>query len=186
MRTVAALLSCTLLGAAVANAQTKPGTEIGTTLGVTILSQYGYSTTYIGTPIMFSSFAGGLSTPVQPSIYATIFVSPTVSIEPQLAFARVSTNGYARTSVDVAAQFAYWFASERKESPYLAANLAYQGAFAAYSTAATAPGLGGEIGYRIKVGTGFAIRFTARYRWWFGNNHFNEFGIGMGLGGLMH
>jgi hypothetical protein len=47
--------------------------------------------------------------------------------------------------------------------------------------------LGAEIGDHIRVSTVFAIRFTARYRRWFGNlDHFNEYGIAMGLGGMIH
>ena len=180
MRTLAALLSCTLLGTTIAPAQTKPGVEIGTTLGVTILSRFGTSTTYIGIPV-------GLGPAAQPSIYATIFASHSVTIEPQVGFARVSSNGATRTFVDVAAQLGYWFTPGQKESAYLAASLAYQDVSSSSSIATTEAGLGGEIGYRIRVGTGFAIRFTARYRRWLSDfGDFNEFGVAMGLGGLIH
>lgn len=184
MRTLAALLSCSLLGATVVAAQENPGAEIGTSLGVTILSQSGTSVTHIGIP-------AGLGPVAQPSIYATIFASPSVTIEPQVGFSHVSSSGATLTFVDLAAQLGYWFTPGQNASPYLAASLAYQSLSQTSSFGSTStnsgPGVGGEIGYRIKVGTGFAIRFTARYRRWFSDfKDLNEFGVAMGLGGLIH
>lgn len=174
---LAALLSCTLLGATIATAQEKAGTEIGTSLGVTIISQSGISSTHIGVPAGLGPFA-------QPSIYATIFASPAVSLEPQIAFFHVSSSGTALAFLDLAAQLGYWFTPGQKESAYLAASLAYQSLSDGRTT--SGPGVGGEVGYRIKVGTGFAIRFMARYRRWFSDfRDLNEFGFAMGLGGLI-
>jgi hypothetical protein len=184
MRTVAALLSCSLLGATIVAAQEKPGAEIGTSLGVTILSQSGTSVTHIGIP-------AGLGPVAQPSIYATIFVSPSVTIEPQVGFSRISSSGATLTFVDLAGQLGYWFTPRQKASAYLAASLAYQSLSQSSpfggTTKNSGPGAGGEIGYRIKVGTGFAVRLTARYRRWFSDfKDLNEFGFAIGLGGLIH
>ena len=66
MRVFAALLSCSLIGATVGAAQEKRGVEIGTSLGVTILSQSGVSVTFIGVPAALGAAA-------QPAIYATMF-----------------------------------------------------------------------------------------------------------------
>lgn len=49
----------------------------------------------------------------------------------------------------------------------------------------TGLGIGWGGRYRIKVGTGFTVRFTARYQRWFSDfSGLSEVGFAMGLGGL--
>lgn len=191
MRTLAALLTCTLLAARLAPAQEKPAAEIGTSVfGVTVLNQFGSgypSSTFIGIP--------GLSGPeAQPLVYATIFASPSLTIEPQVGFSHSKArDGSTLTFVELGAQLGYLFTPAQKGSPYLAASLAYQNvrtsfsAFSSFPSTFTGPGLGVEMGYRIKVGTRFAIRFTGRYRRWFSDfSGLNELGAALGLGAVIH
>ena len=106
-------------------------------------------------------------------------------IEPQLGFLHVSGNGSSQTSVDLAAQLGYLVTPQHKGSAYVAANFAYHSQTAIFATL-HGPGAGAEIGYRVKEGAGFAIRFNARYRHWFGDfGALNEYGFGIGLGAVV-
>src|SRR5260370_15402098 len=75
-----------------------------------------------------------------------------------------------------------------RNSVYVAANAAWQtySAGGAYGNSHSVLGLVGAVGYRMRVGAGFAVRLEARYRRWLGAfSGLNEFGIGMGLGGIL-
>src|SRR5438093_13589259 len=76
--TVALLLASAV--AAQGKPSAKPAPEIGTMVGVTIVSQSGFSTTNVGVPrgiVRVSSFS--------PTLYGTIFSSPSVIVELQVA-----------------------------------------------------------------------------------------------------
>ena len=181
MRRAVALLFATCSAAIAANAQTQnPSAEIGTSLGVTILSQSGTSITYVGVP-------AGVGALAQPSIYATIFTSPSVMFEPQLSFLSLSRGGRNTTALDLGVQLGYLATPAERNSAYVAGNAAWQTLSTGgggYSQ--NGLGLGGAVGYRMRVGAGFAVRVEARYRRWLGGfSGLNEFGIGMGLGGIL-
>lgn len=176
MRAAPALLSAICFGATVAAAQSKPAGEIGTSLGVTILSASGGSLTHIGIP--------GNGIQASPTVYVSLFTSPSVMVEPQLAFASISSGGSTATSIDLALQVGYLFTPSRPGSGYVAVN----GAFESLSTggggpSANGPGLGAAVGYRFKVKSSLAMRADGRYRRWFSDfSGLNEFGFGLGFG----
>jgi hypothetical protein len=180
MRRVAALLFATCAAANAANAQAQnPSAEIGTSLGVTILSQSGTSLTHLGVPV-------GSGPLVQPSLYATIFTSPSVMFEPQVSVLSVSTQGRTTTAFDLGVQLGYLATPAARNSGYVAANAAWQTFSTGGGYSQTGLGLGGAVGYRMRVGAGFAVRLEARYRRWLGGfSGLSEFGIGMGLGGIL-
>jgi hypothetical protein len=180
MRRAAALLFVTCSAATAASAQRQnPSAEIGTSLGVTILSQSGTSVTYVGVPA-----AGGPL--AQPSIYATIFTSPSVMFEPQVSFLSISSGGQNTTAFDLGVQLGYLATPAERNSAYVAANAAWQTFSTGGGYSQNGAGLGGAVGYRMRVGAGFAVRLEARYRRWLGGfSGLNEFGIGMGLGGII-
>lgn len=177
-----------LLGAALAvlvaaplRAQHKPSAEIGTSLGVTVLSQSGTTLTTIGVPVPQGP------TPVfgQAAMYATIFATPSLMVEPQVSFAHVTDGNSSITVIGVAGQTGYLFTPARPASPYVAANVGFQHLGGDVGSG-TGVGIGGAVGYRLRVGAGFAVRFEARYRRWLGDfDGLNEFGFGIGLGGII-
>lgn len=182
MRTVASLLGAGLLVLMTGplGAQSKPSAEIGTSLGVTILSSSGNTVTSVGVP----ADAGPVPVFARPTIYATIFASPSVMIEPQVSFASISGSGNSLTMAHLGVQLGYLFTPAARNSPYVGANAAFQ----SISAGATANGLGlgGAVGYRVRVGAGFAVRFEGRYRRWLNDyDGINEFGLAIGLGGIL-
>lgn len=182
MRTVASLLALIWFAASAAEAQEKQqSVEIGTSLGVTILSASGNTITTVGIPVD----AGPLPLFARPSVYVTIFATQSLMIEPQLAFAKVSGSGGADfTLVFVGAQFGYLFKPDQRNSPYFGANAAFQSVSAGGS--ASGVGVGGALGYRFRVGTGFALRLEGHYRRWLMDyDGVNEIGFGIGFGGVI-
>ena len=176
MRFLCGVGALLLAGGGQAAAQAKPTAEIGTSLGVTVLSASGGSATHIGIP--------GDGIQASPTIYLSLFASPAVMVEPQLAFTSLSGGGVTLTSIGIALQVGYLFSPSQPGSGYLTAN----GAFQTVSTGGggpsiNGPGLGAGLGYRFKVKNSLAIRADARYRRWFSDfDGLNEFGFGLGLG----
>lgn len=167
---------------ATAQAKEKANGEVGTSLGVTILTQTGAnSLTHIGLP----GNAGPLAT-LSPMVYATFFATPSVLVEPQVSFSSTSSGGQTITTFLFAAQVGYLFTPDAKGSPYAAVS----GAFQTFSpgggaSSVSGPGFGGELGYRFKVKNSLAIRFDGRYRRWFSDfKDINEIGFGLGLGAI--
>lgn len=181
MRTTALLLALIGVAAGAAGGQgDKQSVEIGTSLGVTLINS-GNTITTIGIPVD----AGPLPLFARPAVYATIFASPSVMIEPQVAFANISGGGGDNfTLLLVGAQFGYLFKPEQRNSPYLGANAAFQ--TISFGGTISGLGVGGALGYRFRVGTGFAIRLEGRYRRWLNDyDGINEIGFGIGLGGII-
>jgi Outer membrane protein beta-barrel domain len=177
MRITAAILVLTCSVAAATAAQERQSVEIGTTLGVTIVSRSGSSATVIGAP-------AALGPAAQPSVYATIFATPSVTIEPQLGLIHVSGSGSSVTMFDLGAQLGYLVTPAVRGSPYVAANVAYQ--TVSDFSSLHGVGVGGALGYRVRVGRGVAVRLEGRYRRWLGDfDGLNEIGFGVGLGGIL-
>ena len=181
MRTAALLLAIICFAASAAEAQEKKqSVEIGTSLGVTILTASGSTITTIGIPVD----AGPLPLFARPAVYATIFATRSLMIEPQVAFSHISGSGDSFTMALVGAQFGYLFVPEQRNSPYLGVNAAFQSLSAGGT--ASGVGVGGALGYRFRLGTGFAVRLEGRYRRWLGNfDGVNEIGFGIGFGGVI-
>src|SRR2546426_4246993 len=151
--------------------------EIGTSVGVTILSQSGFNTqTHIGVP-------GGVG-PISvfsPMLYASFFASPSVMVEPQVSFSSTSSGGTTDTFLWFAGQLGYLFTPNAPGSPYLAVNGAYQRFSETGAGSVNGPGIGGAVGYRVKVKNSVAIRVDGRYRRWFSDfADLNEIGVSPG------
>lgn len=182
MRVMTPLLSLTvLLLTAVGAQEPRQSAEIGTSLGVTILSASGGSITTVGMPVD----AGPLPLFARPAIYATIFATPAMMIEPQVAFANISGGSSDNfTMLLVGGQFAYLIKPVKRNSPYIGANAAFQTLSAGGTISGL--GLGGALGYRVRIGAGFAMRLEGRYRRWLNDfDGINEIGIAIGLGGII-
>ena len=165
--------ACTILAG-----QAKPGAEVGTSVGLTILSASGSSLTQFGIP--------GNGIQASPTIYATFFASRSLMVEPQAAFSSLSGGGSTLTSLGVALQVGYLFTPAATGSGYLAANGAFQStSLSGGGGSLSGPGLGAALGYRFKVRNNLAIRLDARYRRWFSDySDLNEIGFGLGLGAI--
>jgi hypothetical protein len=156
-----------------------PSTEVGTSLGLTILSAPGTrGVTQFGLP--------GEGIQASPTLYATFFTSPSVMIEPQIAFSLLAGSGNTVTSLGLAVQVGYLFSPAQSGSAYLAANAAFQTVnLSSGFGSASGPGFGAALGYRFKVRNNVAIRVDGRYRRWFSDyQDLNEIGLGLGLGAL--
>jgi hypothetical protein len=82
-------------------------------------------------------------------------------------------------------QTGYMFTPLERHSGYVAANVGLQH-FGGDIGSATGVGFGGTLGYRVRVGVGFAIRFEGRFRHWVADfDGINEIGFGIGLGGII-
>jgi hypothetical protein len=168
------------LGAQTAEATHKD--EIGLSAGVTIVSQSGFPTV---TSLAVPGSAGPLS-PFTPVLYASFFASPSLMAEPQFSFSSTSSSGTTVTQLLVVLQVAHLFSPNAKGSTYVGVNGAYQTFSPGGGASSTSgPGLGGEIGYRVKIKNSLAVRVNGRYRRWFSDfKDVNEIGFGLGLGAL--
>ncbi len=167
-------LSCIGTLTAAQRRSSEPSAEVGTLVGVTILSQTGFpSVTHIGIP--------GDGIQASPTLYATFFATPSLMVEPQISFTHISGGGSTLSAFGFAGQFGYLFTPTTSGSPYVAVNVAYQ--TISDGTSINGEGVGGVLGYRFKVKNSLAIRFDARYRRWFSDfKDLNEIGFGLGLG----
>lgn len=173
MRRLTSLLTVLSLVGSLAAAQNKPSAEVGTMVGVTVLSVSGTSVTHIGIP--------GDGIQASPILYGTFFVTPSVMLEPQVSFTYISSSGSHLTSLGIAAQLGYLFSPANSGSPYVAANFAFQSL--SDGSSFSGPGVGAAVGYRFKVKNSLAIRFDARFRRWFSDfKDLNEIGFGLGFG----
>lgn len=178
MLALRAALAVAVLTPAVSLAQDRPLVEVGTRLGVTIEHAGGTTLTHFGAP-----GAGILG---QPTIYATIFATPQMFIEPDLAFNLASGGGSTVTTFGLAGNLGYFFQKKGASgAPYVAANVGLQ-ALSGGGTSHTEAAIGGRVGYRVVVQKNFAVRFEGGYRRWLGSSHENEITIGVGLGAIIH
>jgi hypothetical protein len=181
-RAVAGLLwiGMAVAGPRPAAAQDAPRCEIGTSVGATIISVSGESNTHFGIP-------GGIGplSPFSPVLYASIFATPSVMVEPQVSLSTVSGGGSTTTFFTVVGQLGYLFSPDQRSSPYLAGCVAFQRAGGGGSSV-SGTGAGGEVGYRFTIGSSLAMRVNARYRRWFSDfAETNEIGFAVGLGGVL-
>ncbi len=156
------------------------GAEVGTSIGLTVLSVSGGggSVTHFGLP--------GEGIQASPAVYATFFASPSVMIEPQIAFSLLSGGGSTLTSLGLAFQVGYLFTPLQPGSAYVAANGAFQTvSLSGGGGSLSGPGFGAALGYRFKVKDHLAVRVDGRYRRWFSDyKDLNEIGFGLGLGAI--
>ena len=182
MRSIFAVIAALSVAGSTAAAQGKPSAEVGTSLGVTILTQSGAnSVTHVGIPA-----SAGPAATLSPMVYASIFASPSVIVEPQVSFSSTSTGGETFTLFLFAAQVGYLFTPSQSSSPYVAVSGAFQTVSPGGGTpSSNGPGFGGEVGYRFKVKSSVALRVDGRYRRWFSDfKDVNEIGFAFGLGAI--
>lgn len=175
IRRIASHLGCALLLPTLVVAQERPALEVGTNVGVSILSANGTSVTTIGVP--------GQGILGQSTIYGTFFAGSGWMLEPQVALSVISSEGETVTSVSLGGQVGYLFNGSTSNSPFVAGNLAYQ-SFSGSGVSGNDVGLGGRVGYRVPIG-GLGVRFEIGYRRWF-DNDINEFSFGIGFGGIIN
>src|SRR5260370_16656407 len=87
--------------------------------------------------------------------------------EPQLSFLSLSSGGRNTTALDLGVQLGYLATPAERNSTYVAANAAWQTLSTGgggYSQ--NGLGLGGAVGYRMRVGAGFPVRLEGPYRRW--------------------
>ena len=174
-----------MLGPAVG--QASPRLEIGTAGGVTIRGASGSRTvTNFGIPV-------GVGPEFSPMMYATLFTTPSIMVEPQIAFSRTSAGTGSYTSLTLAGQVGYCTKSSEGGSPYVAIGGALQWSKATYdspgfsgSASTSGPAIGGEAGYRFVVKSALGVRVNARYRRWFSDySSLNEFNLSVALGAVL-
>ncbi len=165
--------------------------EIGTSAGLTILSASGSD------PVTNFGVPGGIGPQSSPMMYATIFATPSVMVEPQIGFSRVWDGSVSFSSLSFVGQVGYLFNSSTSSSPYVAIGGAFQWDRASSSIpdffmngsnsfSVSGPGIGGEVGYRFIVKSALGVRVNARYRRWFSDySGLNEIGIGVSLGAVL-
>jgi hypothetical protein len=156
--------------------------EIGTMLGVSFFeddaASPSQSTTQIGMP-------GGYGVFGAPTVYATLFVAPSVFLEPQLSLAWVSAGGSKETTAGLGADVGYLVEPKANGSAFIAGNAAFESTNTG-GAHKQGGGLGLEVGYRARVATAFALRVGALYRRWYGDfKQVNELGIGVGFGAVI-
>ncbi len=182
MRQILALITALSFAGAIAAAQEKPTAEVGTSVGVTILTQSGQSSiTHVGVPA-----GAGPIAPFSPMVYASFFATPEVLVEPQVSFSSTSSGGTTTTFFFFAAQVGYLFTPAQKGSPYVAVNGAFQTVSpGGGASSSNGPAVGGEVGYRFKVRNSVAVRVNGHYRRWFSDfKDMNEIGFALGLGAI--
>lgn len=162
-----------------ATAQEPPVVEIGTSVGVTVLQASGSDTeTHVGIP----GGIGPLSI-FSPAMYATIFATPSVMVEPQISVSSTSGSGSTVTFLTFVGQVGYLFKGGETGSPYVLVGGAFQRASGGGSV--SGPAVGGEVGYRFTVKS-LGIRVNGRYRRWFSDfAGVNEIGLGVALGAVL-
>ena len=123
--------------------------ELGTTMaGVTFASE--------GTTVGVPSSGFGFST---PGVFASFFVTPHVSLEPQATFVVVSSSGDSYHAVHGAGQGNYFLSGPDRSSPYLFGT----GGIIHVSGSDISPKLiGAGAGYRVRVGDRLTFRFDGR------------------------
>ena len=160
-------------------AQESAKAEIGTALGVTI------SIPDDGSTLTTFSVPGGSDFTGSPFLYATIFATPSVMVEPQINLTVLSGGGDTVWRTSLMGQLGYLFQPERTGSAYVAGHAGILAAGNGSSESSQA--VGAAVGYRQVLGSGAAVRFEARYRRWFGDiiRDVNEITLGMAIGGVI-
>ncbi|UCG86503.1 MAG: hypothetical protein JSW71_21825 [Gemmatimonadota bacterium] len=154
MRKAIFILAMAVFVARAAEAQDRPGVELGTTLGGTLsLPDDGDATVFLGVP-------GAGTLLAFPNLYVTLFPSPSFMVEPQVYFWFESEDSNVIFSGMM--QLGYLFTPQRSGSLYAAAHGGYYTITDGVDTGA----LGASFGYRALVGEGAALRVEGRFRRW--------------------
>lgn len=147
------LLLVVALVAVPSTALAQPKVEVGGTLASVMVSLEGENTTIVGVP----SASFGL---FNPGVYASLFVGSYVSVEPQVGFLWVSSEGESEHLLSAAAQFNYFFAGTTRPSPYAFVS---GGILDGSGSSENPKSVTAGAGYRIPVGDRLTFRVDGRY-----------------------
>lgn len=175
MSSITRFLSAALAVPTLAFAQAKPVVEIGTDLGLTMLTSDGETYTLLNIP--------GQGILGAPTIRATFFAGRSLTVEPQLALTWLSGDGGTQTRVGLGGQIGYLFNGSTAKSLYLAGSLAWLSSSDEITD--TDFGFGGKLGVRVPCGSSVGVRFEGGYRRWF-DHEINEITLGVGVGAIVH
>ena len=117
---------------------------------------------------------------LSPSVYAAIFVTPRVAIEPQAGLLLVSTGGNTNHVVNIAGQVDYFLNGAAVSSPYVFGAV---GLVMISNSDTTPKQVGGGAGYRILVGERLVLRIDGRYTH-FTDGEGNALGFNFSFGGI--
>lgn len=173
MRTTIIVLTA-LAVASPAMAQTTK-LEIGTHVGATVGFGSGSASWSAGVP------APGTSIPLAwPAMYATVFATPHLMVEPQVGFGWNDDLGEATFTGVLGLG---WLASPTTAaSPYFGVN----GGWTTWYGEAKSGLVGGQIGIRTLVKQVLSVRLEGRYRRWLCSGcEFNEASLTIGLGAAL-
>lgn len=170
---VLALSALVTVSAASLAAAQEPTIEVGATMMNVTVGLGDNDTTLVGIP------SGGLGL-LNPGVYASIFVGPFVSVEPQVGLIVVSDNGDTEHLANITAQFNYFVRGSREGSPYV---FAAAGILDASGSDRNPKTVGGGAGYRFTMGDRLTFRVDGRYM------HFTDDGgnavmFGLSIGGV--
>jgi len=169
---VAALALC----AGVARAQHPTKVEVGTHLGATVHFGSGDAEWSAGAPAPSS-----LTPPLAwPAFYVTVFATPSVMVEPQVAFAWSSA--FEEAIFSGALQLGYLLQPRASSSPYFSLH----GGWTTLYGSAKSGFFGGGVGMRFLVKRVLAVRTEARFRRWTCEGcELNEVALNIGLGAAL-
>lgn len=168
--TLGALLSVSVASLAAAQ---EPTVEVGATMMNVTVGLGDNDTTLLGIP------SGGLGL-LNPGAYASIFVGPFVSVEPQVGLIVAHNDGGTDHLANITAQLNYFLRGSREGSPYL---LAAAGILDTSGSDHNPKTVSGGAGYRFTMGDRLTFRVDARYV------HFTDDGgnavmFGLSIGGV--
>ena len=117
---------------------------------------------------------------LSPSVYAAIFATPRVAIEPQAGLLLVSTGGTTNHVVNIAGQVDYFLNGSAVSSPYAFGTV---GLVMISNSDTTPKQFGGGAGYRLRLGDRLALRIDGRYTH-FTDGEGNALGFNFSLSGI--
>lgn len=173
---LALIASVFLAGATPAVAQDAGRVEIGSSL-VSVLTVMpnggGGNTTFLGVP------TAGIGL-VHPAIYGSIFATPRLAIEPQIAMFAVWHSGGGNDHwFTVFGNVDYFFGDVSKSSPFIFAG----GGHLDISGETSFNAIDGGVGYRFRLGDRLTIRADGRYTHYTKENG-NMVSFALSIGGL--
>jgi hypothetical protein len=176
MRSPLAVLTALTFGAGPLAAQQPTKIEVGTQLGVTGHFGSGNTEWSVGVPAP-TAYAPPLA---WPSIYLTVFPSPSLMVEPAAGFAWSSTVDQALFVGSL--QLGYLLEPTASTSPYFAIH----GGWTTLYGQAKSGFFGGGVGIRILVQERLSVRTEARFRrWTCAGCDLNEVALNLGLGAAL-
>lgn len=170
------VLAVLLCGSGVLQAQAPTKIEVGTHIGATMHFGGGNTEWSAGAPA-----PAALTPPAAwPSIYVTVFATPSLMVEPQVGFAWSSA--YDEALFVGSLQLGYLVQPTAPASPYFALH----GGWTSVYGGAKSGFFGGGVGMRFLVQRYFSVRTEGRFRHWTCEGcELNEIAFNIGLGAAL-